>query len=355
MVTRVGRRIRMGRWSALLAVAALTAAACGSDSDGDSTEGDSTLGIEDTTSTEPSSSVSGEPGTADESGTRVVDTPMGDVEIPSDPQRIVVLWRPTMASMLQLGVDPIATLGGAGGDPQFLQPYYPEGYPIDDVEIIGEVREINFEALAAQEPDLILGAEVPFLTDAYDRLSDIAPTVLPTWDGTTSWQTMLLDVAEVLGIPERADQVVADYEAHLDEVRELVDLEANPQTVTLVRIQSAEEVRIETPASFPGQILAEVGFDRPENQLQPDVDADFISLSLERIPELDAPTIIAAYYFGDDVTSPAWEQVQDSGLWQALPAAESGDIVEVDYLYWGGSNYYSAHRILDDIAEAFGQ
>lgn len=349
----MNRRVRV---AGLLAVATLglTAAACG----GDDADG-STTTTETTTSsatTEPSSTTTPEPSSSSPAGgaaTRVVDTPQGEVEVPTDPQRIVVLWGATLSSVVQLGFEPVAAFG-VEGDNSNLAPYLPDDYPLDTLEIVAAPREVNFEAVAAVDPDLIIGGEVPHLVDSYDNLAAIAPTVLLAWDGTTSWRTMLTDVADVLGVPERAEAAVAEYEAHVADVRDAVGLDDNPVTVSVVRIQSPEEIRVETPASFSGQIIADVGFARPHNQAQADADADYISLSLERIPDVDAPTIIALYYFGDGDTSAAWEGLKTSPLWRALPAVQSSDVIEADFTNWGSANYYAAHRVLDDIAAAFG-
>src|SRR5690606_14608114 len=127
-----------------------------------------------------------------DAATRVVDTPLGEVEVPTDPQRIVVLWGATLSSVVQLGFEPVAAFG-VEGDNSNLAPYVPDDYPLDTLEIVAAPREVNFEAVAAVDPDLILGGDVPHLVDSYDNLSAIAPTVLLTWDGTTSWRTMLTD------------------------------------------------------------------------------------------------------------------------------------------------------------------
>lgn len=354
----MNRRVRT---AGLLAVAALglAAAACGGDDADESTTTTTTAAVSTTASadsttasTEPSSTTPGTDSSTPGDATRVVDTPRGEVQVPSDPQRIVVLWGATLSSVVQLGFEPVAAFG-IEGDNSNLAPYLPEGYPLDTLEIVAAPREVNFEAVAAVDPDLILGGEVPHLVDGYDHLSAIAPTVLLTWDGTTSWRTMLTDVADVLGVPERAEAAVDEYEAHVAEVRDVVGLDDNPVEVSVVRIQSPEEIRVETPESFSGQIIADVGFTRPGNQQTPDADADYISLSLERIPDVDAPTILALYYFGDGDTSAAWEQISTSPLWRALPAVQAGDVIEADFTYWSSSNYYAAHRVLDDIAAAF--
>jgi iron complex transport system substrate-binding protein len=343
----------------LLAVAALAlgAAACGGDDDaGESpppaNTSDSTAVSSPNTSGSPTTTSTTEsPGSAD-AATKVVGTPMGEVEVPTDPQRIVVLWGATLSSVVQLGFEPVAAFG-RDGDNSNLAPYLPEGYPLDTLEVVAAPREVNFEAVTAVEPDLILGGDVPHLSESYDQLSAIAPTVLLSWEGTASWRTMLTDVADVLGVPERAAEAVQEYEAHVADVREAIGLEENPMTVSVVRIQSPEEIRVETPASFSGQIIADVGFTRPDNQLQPDADADYISLSLERIPDVDASTIIALYLFNDGDTSAAWDQIRTSPLWQALPAVQAGRVVEADFTNWSSSNYYAAHHVLDDISAAF--
>lgn len=329
------------------------AAACGSDASGsDVSPGVSSSATPEEDGSNDTLTSSDSVDSAASADVRLVSTPMGEVEVPAEPQRIVVLWGATLASVVELGFDPVGSVG-RDGDNSSLAPYLPDDYPLDQLEVVSEFREVNLEAVAAIEPDLILGGNVPHLSEVYDLLSEIAPTALLSWEGTTSWRTMLIDVADVLGVPDRAEQAVDDYEAHVAEVRSAVGIDESPRLVSLVRIQSADELRIETPESFSGQILADVGFDRPENQMQPDADADYISLSLERIPDLDAPTIIVLHYFDDSENSAAWDQIRSTGLWQALPAVQSGDVITADFTDWSSSNYYAAHRVLDDIEMAF--
>lgn len=359
MTVRKSRRLHLD-WRPLvvLVVLAMTTAACGDDSDpaaDASSATDPAPSAAPTTTGAPATSTSRTgAGTAESSATsRTVDTPLGAVDVPVDPQRIVVLWGATLSSLAQLDVQPVAAFGRSG-DPAVLLPYLPDGYPVAELELVSDVREVNLEAVAAAKPDLILGADVPHLADVYEQLSAIAPTALLEWDGTRSWRTMLTDVAAALGVPDRAEEAVRDYEARVGEVRERVGLDDAPLEVSLVRIQSAEELRIETPESFSGQILADVGFTRPEDQIVPDADADYISLSLERIPDVDGDAIIATYSFDDGESSAAWRAIGGLDLWQALPAVQAGKVIEVDFTYWASSNYYAAHRILDDLEAAFG-
>jgi iron complex transport system substrate-binding protein len=113
-----------------------------------------------------------------------------------------------------------------------------------------------------------------------------------------------------------------------------------------VRIQTAEEIRLETPRSFPGQVLADLGFARPPNQTTADPDRDYLTLSLERIPEAGGDAIIVMHAGNK---ADAWRSIQSNPLWTQLPAARAGRVVTVDYDHWGASTYYGAHRILDDI------
>ncbi|SDU69819.1 iron-siderophore ABC transporter substrate-binding protein [Jiangella alkaliphila] len=273
----------------------------------------------------------------------------GETEVPDDPQRIAVLWRPTLSALTDLGFEPIAATAETE-DGSDLATYLPEDFPADDLEIVGATNEPDIEALAVADPDLILGVDIAGLSEAYDSLSQIAPTVSLTWEGTGSWRSHVTELADALGVPERAEEVVADYDAHVEEVRDAVG-DPGAVEVSLVRVQAADVLRLETPASFPGQVLDDVGFARPAGQLEPDPDRDFIEISLELIPEVNGDVI---FVLANGENTSARETITSSALWQNLPAAQAGAVVDADYTVWGSSTYRGAHAILDDLEAALG-
>ncbi|MGH2586211.1 MAG: iron-siderophore ABC transporter substrate-binding protein [Dehalococcoidia bacterium] len=291
---------------------------------------------------------------AAESTTRAVNHAMGSAEVPVRPQRVVTLWRPTMAAAIQLGFDPVGAVGEAGTPMSGLAAFLPDGYSVEKIGFVGAQGGFDVEKIAALKPDLIVGA----LTatgperDRYPMLTQIAPTVLFTWAGTTSWRQHVRDVAGALGVPEKADAIVADYNARVGAVRAAVGGGAANVMVSLVRVQGPGVMRLETPLSFPGQVFADIGFGRPEAQRAPEnKDADYIQISLERTRDADGDLIFVMFNAGNEE---AWRQIQANPLWQGLGAQRAGKVFTAEYEWWGASNYYGAHRILEDVRKALG-
>src|SRR5687768_5119131 len=97
---------------------------------------------------------------------------MGSTEIPSPPERVVVLDTGELDSLVALGVTPVGAVSTdvATGFLSHLQE------PAEGVQEVGTIGEPNLEAIAAAQPDLILSSKVRHEA-LYDELSQIAPTV----------------------------------------------------------------------------------------------------------------------------------------------------------------------------------
>ncbi len=280
--------------------------------------------------------------------THTVNHAQGETEVPDDPQRIAVLWRPTLSAMVDLDFDPVAV---AADDPSGddLDTFLPDDYPIDQLDVVGTTEGPDVEAIAVAQPDLILSVNVRGFAEAYDDLSEIAPTVSLGWEGTGSWRSHLAEVAEVLEVPDRADDVIADYDEHVDRVRAAVGDPASIEA-SIVRVQSTDVLRLETPESFPGQVFDDIGFARPESQIEPDSERDFAEISLELMPRADGDVI---FTLANESNDQARSTITQSELWNQLDAARTDRVYHQDYAAWGGSSYRAAHRILDDVQAAF--
>lgn len=122
--------------------------------------------------------------------TRAVEHALGTTEVPVSPGRVVAVDTFAIDAMIALGTE------AAGVRDQATIPRY-MAREVEGIESVGDGP--NLEAVAALEPDLILTLE---LTEVYDELSQIAPTVAPAFESSGDWKDVHLKYAEALGMEE---------------------------------------------------------------------------------------------------------------------------------------------------------
>ena len=150
----VNRRAFFGL--ALASSAALALAACSSETTTTTTSGGSTSG--------------------GNSGTRTIkDIDEENVEVPANPQKVIVLSEPTLDGLLALGVTPVGSVSVAAVRRAQLP-----CRPRQGVQIIGTVAQVNYEQIGNLEPDLILvdSTGVDKRSETYETLKKIAPVVV---------------------------------------------------------------------------------------------------------------------------------------------------------------------------------
>lgn len=291
-----------------------------------------------------------------EGGSRTVEAANGPVEIPAEPEDVAVLWRPTLAAATQLGHDVAATMGTPGESGQGLEPFLPPEADGDELDVVTNSpseEDVNIEELANAGPDLIIGVQTQNGTQAemLDDLEQIAPTVLLEWEGTGSWRGHLEEVAEVLDEQERAEQAMAEYEDAIEQAREELSAAGTDPAETelsLVRLQDESEIRLETPASFPGQVVDDLGFARPDDQVDTEGGTDFVPRSYENLDSADGDAVFV-------LTGSGYPEAPDTfseGVWANLSAVQEEQVFHGDHDVWGAASYYAAHRIVEDVTAA---
>ena len=81
---------------------------------------------------------------------------------------------------------------------------------------------IDFEAIAAQKPDVIFAIYETIDRQTYDRLSSIAPTVIQSGDYAdeeTPWDVQLLTTGTALGKKDQAEKLVAEVKGKIADAR----------------------------------------------------------------------------------------------------------------------------------------
>ncbi len=216
----------MKKWKFLTAVAALTLMLAACNSDEESNSGEST---NDTTQTEENESAetSAFPMTVssltessqdEEKGTTIT---FEDVTLEKMPERIVTLDYGFLDTLDALGVEGIvgvAAGGGKGNMPAHLK----EKYVNDDVADVGTLKQIDFEAVAAANPDVIFisGRQSPF----YEELKEITPNVVFIGSDNENYIDAVYETvdlaAEIFDKEEKAEELKASLQEKVDAVKE---------------------------------------------------------------------------------------------------------------------------------------
>ena len=134
---------------------------------------------------------------------------------------MVSLGSTEQAAILAFGVEPVAVRYSFGPEDDVFFPWADEAAGDADPEIMPRA-EVDFETVAAMEPDLIMAVTAGLTEEEYDTLSQIAPTVVEP-EGFkafgTPWQEQTMITGRALGQEERAEELVDEVEARFEEAR----------------------------------------------------------------------------------------------------------------------------------------
>jgi iron complex transport system substrate-binding protein len=148
-----------------------------------------------------------------------IENKFGTTEIEAEPQRVVTVGFNDEDFVLALGVTPVGVRQLLGDYDAPTRPWAQDQLDGAELPTVGG-EEIDVEAVAALEPDLIVGV-YSFMDQAvYDQLSGIAPTLAQTdeyADGATPWQEQTLLTGQALGRDDEAQQLVDDVEGRFDQ------------------------------------------------------------------------------------------------------------------------------------------
>lgn len=156
---------------------------------------------------------------------RTVTHAYGETEIPAAPERVATVSWVNADVSLALGVVPVGMpRNDFGGNETGSTDWFDA--ELEEVggempTLYSETDGINTEAIAALEPDLILGAYSGMTAEEYETLSAIAPTIaMPEGDVAfgTAWQDSTRLIGEALGRSEQAEQLVTDVEGRIEQV-----------------------------------------------------------------------------------------------------------------------------------------
>lgn len=284
------------------------------------------------------------------SDTREFTHAFGTSEIPTEPQRIVTTQdQNALLPLLELGVKPIGSTGFL--DPETGEGSFrrTEGFDTSGIEFVGSYLEPNVEAIAALDPDLIVGAanQDP---DVVALLEGIAPTIGIDVFGRSLTEA-LLDFGDLVGQTDRAAELHDAYTARIDELKAAVDERHPGLTVTIVSTFEAGTFVLQDCGQAMGTVAHDLDLGRPAAQQDLDRLAcqQNPTFSVELLPDHDADVVLVVDYSGD-VSGDAGSETRGflaQPIWQQLQASQNGQLHVIDGTVTVGAAWARMDAFLD--------
>lgn len=202
---------------------ATVAASCGSDTSAPAEPTDTdpaTVATEVETDAIESADAAEEGSVADAFPTTIAHK-FGETIIDAEPARVVSVGFNEHDFLLALGVVPVGLRDWYGDQPNAVWPWAQDELGDAAPEVLPS-GDLNFEQIAALDPDLIVGVWSGMTEQDYELLSAIAPTVAQpdTYeDYGTPWQEQTMILGQATGHVADAEAVVADLDARFEAVR----------------------------------------------------------------------------------------------------------------------------------------
>lgn len=196
-----------------------------------------------------------------------------------------------------------------------------------EVELIERGDEsLNYEQIQSLDPDVILNVRAAFDDQAYERLSEIAPTIQAT-EGTpdyaVNWRDHTRTIAQGLGKVEEGEAQVAELEEKIADIKD-----EHPQ-FDGVELVSGSKFGDAYGASLPGDarfdLYGDLGFvlDADIAEL-PSPDGFFAAVSVEQVEAMDSDIAVLT-----TIGYPI-EELEHDALINSLDVVKDGRAIIVD-------------------------
>ncbi len=245
------------------------------------------------------------------SGTITYQSENGPVEVPANPQRVIVLS--TFAGdLIHLGVNMVGVDSWSKLNPAFA----------DKLKDAEEVSDENLEKIIELNPDLIIGLST---IKNVDKLKEIAPTVTFTY-GKVDYLTQHLEIGKLVNKEKKAQAWIDDFKQRAEKAGEEI------------RAKIGEDATVSVIESFEKQLYVygnnwgrgteilyqAMKLKMPEKVKETALKEGYYAISTEVLPEFAGDYIILSK-FNDADTS-----FQQTDTYKQIPAVKNGRVFEAD-------------------------
>ncbi|OBZ17630.1 iron-hydroxamate ABC transporter substrate-binding protein [Bacillus sp. FJAT-26390] len=292
----------------LVLILVMVLSACGSN------QSNKTTNASNTTSESSSNAPSGEesPTTATDSDTFTYQSENGPVEVPTDPQRVIVITRFLTGNVMALGVPLVGVDEMSKSNPNFVE-------KLANTEA---VTDESLEKIIELNPDLIIG-----LSDIknIDKLKQIAPTVTYTY-GKVDFLTQQLEIGKLLNKEQEAKDWVEDFNARTKKVGEEIKAKIGADaTVSVIETFNKQLYVYGENFGRGTEILyQQFGLGMPEKVKEATKKEGYFAVSTEVLKDYTGDYIIFSKNADED------NSFQDTETYKNIPAVKNRHVFEAD-------------------------
>jgi iron complex transport system substrate-binding protein len=235
----------------------------------------------------------------------------GPIEVPSNPQRVVVLS--TFAgNVMSLDVKLVGVDSWSKMNPRF------------EVELNGveEVTDESLEKIIELEPDLIIGLSN---VNNIDKLNQIAPTVTYTY-GKVDYLTQHLEIGKLLNKEKEAQAWIDDFKSRAQNYGEEIKNEIGEDTTVSVIENFDKQIYVFGDNWGRGTeiLYQEMKLKMPEKVMKMALNDGYYALSLEVLSEYAGDYVIFSKNQDTD------NSFQDTSIYKNIPAVQNERLFEVN-------------------------
>ncbi|MDV6260017.1 ABC transporter substrate-binding protein [Rhodococcoides yunnanense] len=252
----------------------------------------------------------------------------GETTLDAVPERVATWGFGTTDAVLALGVVPVAMPSAEyGGGDDLIYPWIS-----DAMEASGEptptlldnvTNALTVEKVLAADPDVLLAPHSGLTQAEYDAVTDAGiPVIAPPEElWSTPWRDVITTTGDVLGVPDRARDLVSDLDRQVSEAG-AQHPQFDGRSIAYVS-EAADVYYLLLPSDPRVELLENLGFVSPASvtDLATDDATYSTTVSAENISTIDADVV-----FTQVDTDDALQQFVDSPVSRQIPAVAAGAV-----------------------------
>jgi iron complex transport system substrate-binding protein len=261
------------------------------------------------------------------------------------PMRVVTLFQGATDCAVVLGVTPCGVVDSWSEKPTYR--YLRQA--LGAVLHVGLETQPSLEDIALLKPDLIVASSF-----RHERIAPLLRQIAPVLmlEEVFEFKKTLALMGAALQRQQQADEMLNRWQQRVVQLRQQLQQTFAgrwPPTVSILDIRE-DHIRSYLPASFPGSVIGELGFDWSDSSRE----ASGVSIKLtskESLAVVNADIFFVFLRAQNAAVQRNYESLVQHPLWRQMRAPQQGQVWQVDGIAWSLSGgMLGANLMLDDVA-----